>query len=203
MAAAALLVSMSLFSLHAFAATSGTTIITVGIQSGGLSITAPTVSSDFGNVTLSSSVQKPTAQLSTLSVIDATGTGAGFKVNVQATQFTEVTPGGGFAGASTAKTLPTSSLKLAPPSTISAVGGTLSPKPAATIAALTVIDGGAPVKVLSAAVGNGMGSYDIAFPAASLELTIDPATAQVDTLNYNGVATPYSSTITWSIVTGP
>lgn len=191
------------FGGQAFAATSGTTTGTVGIESGGLSITAPPVTTDFGNVTLTSGVVKPTAALGTLSVVDATGSGSGYKVNVSASQFTEVTPGGGYSGATTAKFLPLSSLKIAVPSAISATGGTSSPVPTASIAALTVIDSGAPVKLFSAAINEGMGSYDVTFPVASLELTVDIATAQVDSTNYVGVPTPYSSTITWSIVTGP
>lgn len=192
---------------QAFAATSGTTTASVGIQSGGLTITAPTVTTAFGNITLTAGVVKPTATLSTLSVVDATGSGAGYKVTAQASQFTELGTDGaawnGVGESGTAKTLPLSSLKLAVPSSITAVGGTTSPVPTASIAALTVIDGGAPVKVISAAVNQGLGSYNVAFPAASLELTVDVATAQVDTVNYPAAPTPYSSTITWSIVTGP
>ena len=195
------------FGGQAFAATSGTTTASVGIQSGGLSITAPAVTSDFGNITLAAGAIKPTASLGTLSVVDATGSGSGYKVTAQASQFTELGTDGqawnGVGETGTAKVLPTSSLRLGVPSTITPMGGTTSPSPTASIAGLTVIDGGAPVKVLSAAVNQGMGSYDVSFPAASLELTVDVATAQVDTVNYPGAPTPYSSTITWSIVTGP
>jgi hypothetical protein len=187
----------------AFAATSGTTPTTVGIQGGSLTITAPAVTTDFGNVSLASGSTTANAALGTLAVTDATGTGSGYKVNVQASQFTEVTPGGGYAGATSAKLLPLSSLKVAPPTGVSAVGGTTSALPTSVIAANTVIDSGSAVKILSAAVNEGMGSYNVSFPANSLVLAIDVATAQVDATNYPAVATPYSSTITWTIVTGP
>jgi hypothetical protein len=199
---AAVLLS-GLYGGQIFAATSGTTTATLGVQGGSLSITAPAVTTDFGNITLTTGSQVANASIGTLSVVDATGSGAGYKVMVQASQFTEVTPGGGWAGGTSAKTLPLSSLKLGVPSSVTAVGGTTSPAPAVQIGAATVIDSGSQVKLLSAAVGNGMGSYDVAFAANALGLTVDVATAQVDPTNYSGVPTPYASTITWSIVTGP
>lgn len=201
LAIAALLIGS--FGGQVLAATSGTTTATVGIQSGGLSITAPAVTSDFGNVTLTAGVVKPTATLGTLTLVDATGSGSGYKVNVSASQFTEVTPSSGWAPTTSAKKLPLSSLKIAAPSAVTPVGGTLSPAPKSSIGGLTVVDSGSPLKLLSAAANEGLGSYDVSFSTNSLELTVDVGTAQVDTTNYPGVPTPYSSTITWSIVTGP
>jgi hypothetical protein len=123
----------------------------------------------------------------------------------------EVTPAGGYQPGTSAKTLPEGSLKLAAPAQIVAYsinggGITTSPVPTTKGTAFPVtIDNGAggSVKVLTAATNTGMGVYQISFPEHSLTLTLNPATTYVDSVNYAGKATPYSTTLTWTIVAGP
>lgn len=180
----------------AFAATTDTTTTQVGIQAGGLSLDyTGSTTVDFGTVTLNGTTQTVTAGISKLTVGDATGTGSGWHVSASASQFTEV----GGAGLK----IPKGSLKLAAPSTIAATGGTTSPAPTIKTGAPWSIDDGSSYMVVSAAVGQGMGNYDVTFPAVALTLTIDPSLVKADTVNYPATPTPYGSTVTWSIVSGP
>lgn len=175
-----------------FSATSGNTTTTVGINPGSLSLTAPATAT-FASVTLDGTVQTTTADLTTVGVTDATGSGNGWRVTVGATQFTEV----GGAGL----TLPTGSLSLASPSTVTA-DGTTSPVPTIQTGPF-VIDNGSAATILSAAVNEGMGKYNVNFPVGALTLTLNPATTKVDTVNYPSVATPFETTVTFTVVSGP
>ena len=154
---------------------------TVLIKAGSLTITTPTVG-NFADVTLDGSAHTTNASVGTFNVIDATGSGSGWKVNVQATQFT--------TGGATPILLAASSLQLAAP-TVAAVG-TASAVPSIVSGPYT-IDAGSAVKIASAAANAGMGTYLFTPPASALTLSI-PASAYVGT---------YSSTVTVSVVTGP
>jgi len=189
------LLAFTMFGATANAATTGTTGVNVGIDGGSLSITSPIVTTNFGNIVMDAQTKVVTANLGNLSVSDLTATGQGWRVLVQSSQFSEV-GGAGFV-------LPQNSLTLAKPSSVVATGGTTSPNPTIVPAGNTVIDDGNQHTVLSAALNNGMGSYDMSFANPSLSLLLDAATAKVDSVNYAGVPTPYSATITWNVVTGP
>lgn len=139
-------------------------------------------------------------------VIDARGTQEGWSVTVEATPFTMVEPAGGFInGVSDKYSLPYGSLVLNPLETILGVygeGSDIYPK-GATAGTAIDLDGGGAVKVASAEIGKGMGEYKLTFGVDALELVIDPTTAKIDNENHPGGITPYESTLTWNLVTGP
>jgi WxL domain surface cell wall-binding len=121
-----------------------------------------------------------------------------------------VTPQGGFAPGTHALTLPTGSLTLNTPLTVTSykinqgdVGATTSKTPIA-LQTPTAIDNGSAVTVLDAPVGAGMGAYQLSFPTNNaFTLTVPASTVTVDPTNYPGTATPFSSTITWTVSSGP
>jgi len=126
---------------------------------------------------------------------DVTGTGNGWNVTFQATQFTCGVPAdaGCKAGFTT---LPTSSLSIAPPTVACASGSTCTGSPTASITTATAVDVGAPVQVLSAAANAGMGSYTVtpgAIGTGQLQLAIPG----------NALATTYHSTLTITVNSGP
>ncbi len=153
---------------------------------GNLNLSSITVS-DFPNVMLSGSATNATTTMNPFTVTDARGTGAGWNVTVQATQFKEYVGGIYVNGG---KTLSLSSLSMASPTV--APNGTSSPAPT-ILAGPYIIDSGSAVKIASAAVGNGMGAYDFTPGASDLTLNI-PA---------NAYATAYRSEVTVSVVSGP
>lgn len=177
------------------AATTGTSVVNVGVTGGALSITAPTVLLDFGNTTLTGNTQTLNATLGGFTAGDATGTGNGWRVTVRASQFTEV---GGAAF-----TLPTDILQMSAPTTVAPTGGTTSAVPSIKTGAPWTIDGASSVTVLSAAVNQGMGNYQVTVPGNTLTLTLNPATTKIDATNFPAAPTPYRSTLTWTVITGP
>lgn len=177
------------------------TRVLVGIVSGGMSLTVPTISSAFTGVTLNGTTQKTYANLSSFSVSDLTGTRAGWKVNVSATALQERAPDGTWDTEGTRLSLPVGSMKIASLSTITAVRGA-SPAPTAMLTAPTILDGAGSVSVISAAIGAGMDGYTISFQSNTLEITVGPE-VEVDAIRYPASPTLYESTLTWSIVSGP
>ena len=150
----------------------------VTVTGGTLSVTNPTAA-NFPGVTITGAAQSPTAALGAFTVSDLTGTGAGWHVTAQATQF---------ANAAATRKLATGSLSLSKP-TVTA-NGTTSAGPTVN-AAPYVIDNATAVTIASAAVGAGMGNYD--FSATTLTLAI-PADVYADT---------YTSSVTISVVSAP
>ena len=141
-------------------------------------ITTPTVA-NFGGVTLNGTAQTTTASVGTFTVTDARGTGVGWNVTVQATQFTM-----------TGHTLPMNSISMPAP-TVAKIDSTSGNTPSITTGPY-LIDNASAVKITSAAAdGTGMGSYT--FTPGTLTLSI-PANAYAGT---------YTSTVTVSVVTGP
>lgn len=67
----------------------------------------------------------------------------------------------------------------------------------------SAIDMGEFVTVATAGAGQGAGEYILQYDANALSLVIDPVTAKVDTTNYPEGVTPYESTITWNLISGP
>jgi len=133
--------------------------------------------------------------LAAYTVTDATGTGAGWNVTAQATQFTCVVSGD--PGCKTGfTTLPLSSLTIAPPAAACASGSTCTGSPTVSISAVTAIDGAAAVKVLDAPLNTGAGSF-----------TVTPGTMGTGQLALaipgNALATIYHSTLTITVISGP
>lgn len=198
--ASAVIIGSGFFGGEALAATSGNTNASFGVMPGTRDIEAP-ASTVFGNVTLDGTTKITTANPGKLVVSDNTGSGEGYKVSVQATPMREVAPAGGFAAGTAAKTLPAGSLSLSNSGATISPKGTTSPSPT-WLGSNFVIDNGA-VNILSAAVGQGMGIYDVTFGATALSLVLNPQTTFTDPKNYPSGATPYQSTITYTITTGP
>jgi len=154
-------------------ASDGTSVVVTG---GNLTITNP-AAANFTGVTLNGTTQTTTAALDAFNVTDARGTGVGWHVTAQASQFS----GGGHS-------LPVGSMDMSQPTVTSP--NTTSPDPTIEAGPYT-IDVASAVQVASAAVNEGMGQYD--FSATSLSLTLGPEV----------YATTYNSTVTISAVTGP
>jgi hypothetical protein len=149
----------------------------VAVSGGALSITNP-LAANFTPVTLNGSDQDTSAALDAFSVTDARGTGAGWHITAQASQFSN-------AGAT--RSLAAGSLEMSEPTV--AADGTTSPDPGVEAGPYTVDNG--PVSIASAALNEGMGVYD--FSATTLTLAL-PADTYADT---------YLSTVTISAVTAP
>jgi hypothetical protein len=157
----------------------------VTVTGGALSITNP-AAGNFTGVTLDGTAQTTTASLATFEANDSRGTGAGWNVTVQGSQFAEHN---GTSYVESGKTLPTSSLTMPAP-TVTA-DGTSSDAPSIQSGAPWAIDVGSAVKIASAAADTGMGKYD--FGAVTLSLGV-PASAYAKT---------YRSDVTVSAVSGP
>ena len=166
------------------AAVSDTTTIQVVVQGGGLSVITPNTNVDFGTITIDGSVKTVSAPLGTMSVVDLTGTGSGWNVTVAATQLSNGT-----------STMPMNSLKLLGIQSITPIG-TASPSPSIVGAGNYTLDGGTANKILSASSNQGMGKYNIDFLPNALRLSVDTNLVKMS-------ASPYTSTITWTMVTGP
>lgn len=150
----------------------------VTVTGGELTITNP-LAADFAGAAITGAAQTTTAALAAFSVSDLRGTGDGWHVTAQATQFS--------TGGVTPITLAANSLTMSEPTV--AANGTTSPNPTVNAGPYTI--DGAAVSVASAAVDTGMGTYD--FSATTLTLSL-PANVKAGT---------YSSTVTVSAVTAP
>lgn len=153
-------------------ASDGTTATVTG---GALDITNP-AAADFEVRSITGVAQTTTAALEAFSVSDLRGSGAGWHVLAQASQFTTGTK------TLAAGSLSTPALTVTSPDTTSA-DPTMAAGP-------YVLDNG-PLQIASAALNAGMGEYD--FSASSLTLAL-PADV---------FAGAYASTVTISVVTAP
>jgi len=149
--------------------------------------------------TLTGSDQTVGATLGAYVGQDTTGSGTGWNVTFQATQFacnagTGACPTGG-------DTLPTSSLLMAPPTVACNTGTSCAGRagpPTVSISSNTALDSGTAVKVASAASKKGMGSYT--FTPTNISGVSAPLSLAVPSYAY---ASTYNSTLTVSIVSGP
>ena len=157
----------------------------ITVTGGDLSITADPTVPDFTGITLDGTAQTDTTTLAAFEVNDARGTGVGWHVNVQASQFAEHN---GTSYVASGKTLATGSLTMSAPTL--AADGTSSTVPTVTSGPYT-IDVASPVEIASAAADAGMGKYD--FSSTTFTLSV-PASAFAKT---------YRSNVTVDVVTGP
>jgi len=151
------------------------------ITGGSLTITLP-AAADFAAKSITGVAQTTTAALAAFSASDLRGTGAGWHVTAQATQFDN----GQLLLLN--RKLAASSLSMSQPTVASP--DTTSADPTIATGPYT-IDGASPVSIASAALNAGMGKYD--FSATTLTLAL-PADVY---------ANSYSSTVTVSVVTAP
>jgi hypothetical protein len=187
-----------------------TTTSDVDLIGGVLDLAVNAVSNiSFGSssTTLNGSTQTLTASPGTLSTEDSTGTGNGWHVTVEASQFMEVEPSGGYPAGYTEppRTLPLGSVTLSVyGSSITKVDPLNSSPPPSFTGTEWMLDNGSPVVILDANQDEGMGKFDTDFSADALTLTLDPGKTYVsEYYSSQGQATPYASTITWTIVSGP
>lgn len=177
----------------AFAA-DDTNVVITGATS--LSINNP-LAGNFTGVTLDGTAKTTYATFDNISATDARGTGAGWNVTVQATQFAEHN---GTAYVTSGKTLPLSSLAMAG-ITITKSDSTSSAVPTATTGPYT-LDSGSAVKISSAAAdGTGMGSYT--FTQGDLDTGTTGSQPLKLTVPASTYAKTYRSDVTVSIVSGP
>ena len=166
--------ALAALAVPAQAATDTTSIQLTG---GSLSFTQQPLADDFPATSLTGAPQLVTANMNDWKVNDARGTGAGWNVTFQATQFDD---GAGH-------TLPAGSLKvLAPVATPANVLNVAVPP---LLQGLTfTLDSGSAVPVVSAAAGTGQGEWvfdQLNAPVAKdLQLTV-PATAYAGTYTSN------------------
>lgn len=151
---------------------------TATVQGGSLSIQDNVGIAPFESILLDGSTQTETTSVDPFSVIDATGTGSGWNLNVKADPLTS--EGG---------SLPAGSLRISGTSVTAQEGSSEANK--ITIGAGN-IDSTEGVKLLTASAGEGMGTFNIA--DTDLTLNIQPKDAMAGT---------YSSTVTFNLVTGP
>ncbi|MDQ3914430.1 MAG: WxL domain-containing protein [Actinomycetota bacterium] len=191
-AASAVLVSSMITSA---AAADPTDVVVTGASSLGLTtVTA----GNFTGITLDGSVKTTYAALDNFDATDARGTGAGWNVTVQGTQFAEHN---GTAYVASGKTLPLNSMLLAVP-TVAKKDSTSSALPTVSIGSSTAVDASSAVKIASAAAdGTGMGSYTFT------QGDLDTGTAGTQPLKLTVPASAYAKTyrsdVTVSIVSGP
>lgn len=187
----------------AFASTVQETDVPFSVEAGEFSLYVPEVNS-FGEITLDA---QPKQYYTTFSeswkVVDARGTQEGWRVQAIAQQFAVVEPTSGFAEGTEAHSLPEGSLLFYGPNSLDRVGTGTSELPSNLVSDPVILDNGSTLTVLRANEGEGMGEFDIGFDANAFELTLDPTTALVDQTNYPDMGTPYQTTVTWTLVSGP
>lgn len=161
---------------------------------GRLHVGVPSISS-FGSLVLNG-VEETLATTfgGALLVEDTTNNGSGWSLTVQATPFQQ---SGGMA-----LVFPSGSLTLKAPDSISKLNGTTSINPSVFGSGPWVIDVVGAVKILSAAVGEGMGEYGLNMPIDALTLHIPEDIPLVDPAD-GAPGTTFQSTITFTIVSGP
>jgi WxL domain surface cell wall-binding len=171
------------------AASAASTNTSVTLTGGTLSFTVNPTATNFATTALTGSTQTLTTDFNDWRVNDARGSGAGWNVTMQASQFSD----GG------SNTLPVGSLKLKTPVVTPVDLLNLAVPPVVSLIPTPpwTLDGGSAVKVVSAAVGTGQGEWNFdqvnLIASKDLDLTV-PANASAGT---------YTSTITSTLSTGP
>jgi hypothetical protein len=174
----ALLTAVFLFAIAFFGDNAQAENVSVLVAGGGLSVTAPALD-DFGTVILTGAAVSPKAAMGPFTVTDARGTGAGWNLTIQASQFT-----------TGSRTLALGSLTMPTPA-VAKTDRTSGPVPS-VVTGPYLIDSPSALKIASAASdGAGMGSY--IFMPGYLVLGIQT----------NVYAGTYTSTVTVSVATGP
>jgi hypothetical protein len=156
----------------------------VTLTAGSLSFSTTPSASNFPSTALTGAAQTIHTNLATWGVDDATGSGAGWHVTFQASQFSGTGP----------ITLPEGSLVLTAP--VAAASGINLAVPPLLQGATFTLDAGAAVPIAHALAGTGQGSWTFTqsnLTGGDLALTI-PA---------NATAGTYTSNITFTLAAGP
>lgn len=162
----------------------------VTLDSGSLSGGAITFA-DFAGITLNGQQQTTASTWSIGDIVDSRGTGEGWNLSLNLTQLKEYdTLGSAYVPAG--HVIPTGSITVDTAPTITLVDGTSSPAGTITaVAVATPLDTEVPVKLLSAEIDGGMGSYSIGDLTSTLAVRADA---------YAGT---YKTDATVSLVSGP
>ncbi len=182
------------------------------VSAGSLAFSTVPATPSLGAITLNGAAQTTHGTMTNFGVDDASGSGSGWNVTVQghsgsglsavfaqycpnATCGTDSGPGYVGGGAS----LPADSLTLnSTGASFTPGGGTSGTAPTLQCSSVCNVDSATPVKVASAAVGAGMGTWNTqSFSGTSLALAT-PSTLQV--LQTNEV---YRVDLVWSLTSGP
>jgi hypothetical protein len=156
----------------------------INLTGGTLSFSTTPSASDFATTALTGAQQTINTNLASWGVDDATGSGAGWHVTMEASQFSGT---GGI-------TLPTGSLALTTP-VVTPAGINLAVPPLAQGATFT-LDNGSAVTVVDALAGTGQGAWTMTqsnLAGGDLALTV-PADAAAGT---------YTSDLTFTLASGP
>lgn len=176
-----------------FTTTAGTGLTVTGAAPGTLAA-----------VTLNGQVQTQYTTLGSYTAVDSTGTGSGWNVTFQATQFACTNSGNaGDKCPSGGNSLPVGSLTMAPPTVAcdanSSCGGQAA-TPTISISGNTGVDVASAVKIASAAANTGMGTYDFT-PGTVDGIAGHNLKLVIPSWVYAGAT--YNSTLTVSMGTGP
>lgn len=145
-------------------------------------------------------VQTMETTIPPVTILDATGTGNGWRVSVTATPFKEATPAGGFKAGTTAKVFDSEAFTIGTKAIVAKDGSSLT---GVTNNASRQSLRSGEVVLASATKGNGIGKYELQFGAGALQLQALHTKAYIDNVNYPNQATPYASTITWAVTVAP
>ena len=186
-----------LFVVSAVTMLSMITVTAFAAEDTGVTINGDTLSggaitfADFGAVTLNGQQQTTTSTWNIGDIIDSRGTGAGWNLSLTLTQLKEYDTLGS-AYVTDGYTIPTGSVAVSTVPTVALADGTSSPADTITaVVSSTQLDTGSPIKLLSAALDGGMGSYEIGDLTAQLTLRAD------------AYAATYKTDATVALVTGP
>jgi hypothetical protein len=207
----AVAVTVVLAPVSAFAATSNDQT-QFSVTGGSLSFASAPALPTLTAITLNGQAQTTNTTMTNFTVLDATGSGAGWNVTVngngaagKSAVFKQYCPnascgtdsGPGYVGG--AQTLAANSLTLSSTgASFSGQNGTTGTAPSLQCASACNVDSGSPVKIASAAVGTGMGTWaTTGWSGTSLALST-PSTLK--TLQPNEV---YRVDLVWTINSGP
>ncbi|MCU5589617.1 WxL domain-containing protein [Bacillus cereus] len=144
---------------------------------------------EFSPIQLNGEKQNSFGSLGKLTIHDSRNQAVGWRLNMTISQFTE---------SNIAKQLPKGSLSLKNQVSVTKVKGPETGKPIVQIPN-TPIDNGAAHTIIRASKDVAIGEYQVDFGQNGLQLQLDPGTTYV---GKDRQAT-YTSTVTWSVVSGP
>jgi len=201
----------------AFAATAQTTETTLAVTGGGDTVSILGLPTDLGGSVTPADGYKDQYYMpdglgtsssadDIFQIDDATGTGDGWTLSIQATPLTEMPPSAaGFASGTSAIVLPDWALQIDEPTAI--VGE--SSQPSAEDPSITSLSNGyanfadsIPVTLATAAAGTGQGTWGVRYGSSDtmFQFNVPNNRKTVDLINFPTQATPYSSTITLTMV---
>lgn len=137
-------------------------------------------------------------------VNDARGTLEGWGLTISMTPLTEVAPAGGFAAGTTALTIPNEYLSIKAPVVTNTTFEGAELEAGITTSGLDYANlTDSALQLVKAEAGAGAGQHSLDFGTKAFKLRLDPTVEMIDNVNYKGTFTPYESTVTWTLSSGP